>query len=367
MDKHLQEIEVEGFKSIKRLSLPMGKVNVLIGANGAGKTNFISLFNFLGELSRGRLKRYVEVEGGSERFFHFGSRQTPVMKLHVSVGLNEYFATFEPNFDKDSLIISDEYCRFEGSKKNYPLETRNGESGLSYITSKYGVPAYTKTYLEDCRVYHFHDTSNYAGFKKTQNLDADHYLESDAANVAPFLYNLKESDDEDYLKSYSQIIAAIQTIAPFFDDFYLEPVGSNGSETIRLRWLHKNFDNPFSANSLSDGTARFICMAILFLQPKTLRPSTIILDEPELGLHPAALVVLADVIKSVSEETQVICSTQSVTFANQFDVDDFIIVDQENGVSKFSKPNKSELEIWLEEFGVGDIWAKNLMGGRPKW
>lgn len=367
MDKHLQDIKISGFKSIDRLSLSMRKINILIGANGAGKTNFISLFNFLGNLSRGKLKSYVEVEGGAERFFHFGTRNTRKIKIHVSVGQNEYLATFEANVDKDSLIISDEYCKFEGSPKDFPLETRNGESGLAYVTGKYGVPAYTKAYLENCRVYHFHDTSNQATFKKTQFLDADHYLEADAANIAPLLYNLKQSSVEAYNKSYAQIISAIQSIAPFFHDFYLEPTGENGNQSIRLRWIHSNFDNPFSANSLSDGTARFICMAVLLLQPEELRPATIILDEPELGLHPAALVVLADIIKSVSKETQLICSTQSVTFANQFDVEDFVTVDAKNGVSTFTKPNKMELEVWLEEYGVGDIWAKNLIGGRPQW
>lgn len=367
MEKHLRKIEVSGFKSIERLSIPMGKINLLIGANGAGKTNFISLFNFLGNLSRGKLKRYIEIEGGAERFFHFGSRHTTKINLRVSVGKNEYNATFEANVDKDSLIISDEYCKFEGSKKDYPLESRNGESGLAYISKKYGVREYIKAYLEDCRVYHFHDTSNQASFKKTHPLDADHYLEGDAANVAPFLYNLKLNDNEDYQTSYRQIVEAVKSIAPFFHDFYLEPSGENGSKSVRLRWIHSNYDNPFSANTLSDGTARFICMAVLFLQPRELLPATIILDEPELGLHPAALVVLADIIKSTSNYTQVICSTQSVTFANQFEVKDFIVVDAKDGVSEFKKPEKAELFHWLDDFGMGDIWAKNLIGGRPQW
>lgn len=118
---------------------------------------------------------------------------------------------------------------------------------------------------------------------------------------------------------------------------------------------------------LSDGTARFICLAVLFLQPNSLRPDTIILNEPELGLHPAALNILADIIHATAKETQVICSTQSVAFSNLFAPEDFIVVDAEDGVSTFQRLEKESLNQWLEDYGMGDIWAKNLIGGRPKW
>ena len=138
-------------------------------------------------------------------------------------------------------------------------------------------------------------------------------------------------------------------------------------ENILLRWTHTQQENPFSANTLSDGTARFMCLVTLLLQPKATRPTTIILDEPELGLHPAALNVLADIIKSISKETQVICSTQSVTFANHFQPEDFIVVDAKDGVSSFHRLDKAPLQAWLEDYGMGDIWSKNLIGGRPAW
>lgn len=134
-----------------------------------------------------------------------------------------------------------------------------------------------------------------------------------------------------------------------------------------LKWIHKEHDTPFSANQLSDGTARFLCMATLFLQPESLRPKSIVLDEPELGLHPAALTELAEIVRLTSRTNQVICSTQSVTFANQFKADDFIVVDQNKGVSNFRRVDESELNDWLEEYRMGDIWMKNIIGGRPEW
>ena len=122
----------------------------------------------------------------------------------------------------------------------------------------------------------------------------------------------------------------------------------------------------FSAQTLSDGTARFICMATLFLQPKDFLPKTIVLDESELGLHPTALRVLAEMIKSVNDSVQIIIATQSITLANCFKPDDFIVVDYENGESKFNRINNQEsLEVWLENYQMGDIWDKNLIGARP--
>lgn len=367
--KNLKHIKVEGFKSIAKLDLPMENINILIGANGSGKSNLISLFTFLSYLSKGKLRNYIETEGGAERFFHFGTKHTSHMMFDLKVGMNGYHVEFSPNLDDDSLVFNKEYCTIETSSKIWRLEPRKGESGFirEKVSERGYVEKYTHEFLEKCRVYHFHDTGNQARFKKTNKLVNYHYLEKDAANIAPFLYHLKNSRMDRYRQSYQQIVSTIQTVAPFFHDFYLEPTGEDGDESILLRWTHTKHDAPFSANVLSDGTARFICLATLFLQPESHRPDTIILDEPELGLHPAALDVLADIIYATAKDTQVICSTQSVTFANLFAPEEFIVADAENGVSRFRRLEKESLDHWLEEYGMGDIWAKNLIGGRPAW
>lgn len=367
---NLRRIRVEGFKSIKQLDLPMRDINILIGANGAGKTNLISLFSFLGFLSQGKLQRYVKTEGGAETFFHFGTKNTERIKLDLEIGNNGYSVEFLPNLDDDSLVFDVESCRLVDSpgKSPWPLYPRRGESGLAAEDLR-GQPVkyYTKRYLDQCRVYHFDDTSSQAKFKKRFSLDNYYYLEEDAANIAPFLYDLRNGRHDEDQQSYKQIVCAVQSVAPFFQDFYLEPTGKRGDENILLRWMHTNYRSPFSANVLSNGTARFVCLATLLLQPADRRPRTVILDEPELGLHPAALCVLADIIRSVSEETQVICSTQSVVFANFFSPEDFVVTELKDGVSVFRRLEREQVERWLDEYGMGDIWSKNLVGGRPEW
>ncbi|MEQ1559774.1 MAG: AAA family ATPase [Methyloglobulus sp.] len=362
---HLHQIKLTGFKSIKKLDLKMNPINILIGANGSGKSNLISIFTFLRYLSEGKLQTYLEKQGFANTFFHFGSKTTPKIIIDIEVGNNGYHVEFVHGEANDSLVYSDEYCTYTGSNNLWSIKGKLGESGLipgSVADSDY-VRKYTREYMQKCRVYHFHDTSPTAGFKQAQKLSSSSFLASDASNLAPFLLLLRER----YKSSYQEIVSTIQTVAPFFHDFYLEPKGDKSDESLLLRWTHRDHDMPFSANQLSDGTARFVCLATLFLQPEWSRPSTIVLDEPELGLHPAALNVLADIIKSVSKTNQVICSTQSVAFANHFEPENFIVVDQKNGVSTFKRPDRTELEHWLEDYGMGDIWTKNLIGGRPEW
>lgn len=361
---YLGRIKIRGYKSIKALDLKMDNLNVLIGANGAGKSNFISLFTFLNHLSQGKLQTYVEQQGFANSFFHFGVKRTSNMHLALQFEKNGYHVTFMQNTENDSLIFSEEYCTYcETDEKKWVIKGRKGESGLLYgsETESWRIQKYTRQYLNGCRVFHFHDTSETAGFKQASDIGASDYLYKDASNIASFLYRLKN----DYPHSYRDIVDTIQTIAPFFHNFYLESRGQNGNSKVLLKWLHKKYDNPFSANQLSDGTARFICLITLLLQPAELRPNTIILDEPELGLHPAALEVLAETLKFTAKTTQIICSTQSVFFANMFNKDNFIVVDQVNGASEFRRLNDENLEHWLEDYGMGDIWAKNLIGGSP--
>lgn len=367
---HLERVAIKGFKSIKDMDLKMKPINIVIGANGSGKSNFISLFTFLRNLSEGKLRTYVEQNGFANTFFYFGSKVTNQIEIDIEVGFNGYHVKFAHGSNDDNLVFKGEFCTIVTSGKNFEIVGSKGESGLlpGAEAQSPAVRNYTRKYLEDCRVYHFHDTGPTASFKKASSLESVDYLQHDAGNLAAFLYFLKDSEEtNEFFKSYRDIVDAIKTVAPYFHDFYLEPRGNDGAKKVLLRWIHRDHDEPFSANQLSDGTARFICMATLLLQPQILRPKTIILDEPELGLHPAALEVLADIVKATAKENQVICSTQSVTFANQFNPEDFIVVDQEKGASTFKRVDGVALKDWLEDYSMGDIWSKNIIGGRPEW
>lgn len=362
---HLSHIKLTGYKSIERLDLEMGKINILIGANGSGKSNFLSVFSMLRAISQGKFQSYVQDHGGANNLLHFGAKKTDQIIIDIDVSANAYYVQLQHQNYDDQLIFKSEYCRFNNYSTKYGIKGKNGESGLyeGDADSKH-VRRYTRQYLDKCQIYHFHDTGRSAGFKQTVDLDANDYLYPDARNIASFLYKLKHEFND----NYNNIVSAVRAVAPFFHDFYLEPRGEKSTQSILLKWLHRESTEPFSAQQLSDGTARFICMATLFLQPKLYRPYTIILDEPELGLHPAALDILSDLIKAaIRDNAQVICSTQSAAFANHFEPGDFIVVDQIKEASIFQRLNTEQLSVWLDEYRMGDIWNKNLIGGRPAW
>ena len=364
----LDWITIDGFKSIKRVErLSLAPINVLIGPNGSGKSNFIGVFSFLHEIRAGRLKEYVIQSGGADRILHFGAKVTPKLKLHVSFGgkVNEYDITLIAT-DADGLSPTQEIC----------IEHRDGRPLTTTSLGGYGPEAWishrnthnlddefvdrVREYIDDWRVYHFHDTGATSPVKKTADVNDNHYLRHDGANLAAFLYYLSRKHGD----AYNLIRRTVQLVAPFFDDFRLEPQALNEAK-IRFEWRHLGSDAYFDASSLSDGSLRFIALATLLLQPDSLRPSVIFLDEPELGLHPYAITILASLVKQVSVETQVVLSTQSSLLLDHFQPEDVLVADRVQGATGFRRLEARKLERWLKDYSLGQLWRKNELGGRP--
>ena len=222
-----------------------------------------------------------------------------------------------------------------------------------------GVGHYIYESVSSWTVYHFHDTSPLSPMRRDQPLQDTGRFRHDASNIAPFLVGLKEEEPG----SYELIRDTVRLIAPFFDDFLLRPQTRGANEQVRLEWLQKGSDFPFQPNQLSDGTIRFTCLAICLLQPDP--PASVVIDEPELGLHPFAISMLADLIKSASERTQVIVSTQSPTLLDYFDPTQIIVVNRREGRSTFERLNPQALAGWMEEYSVGELWQKNVVQGGP--
>jgi len=185
------------------------------------------------------------------------------------------------------------------------------------------------------------------------------YLRPDGGNLAAFLYRLQEEEKG----SYELIRDTIRLIAPFFDDFRLRPKKRNGDEFVELEWQQKGSDFPFHSNQLSDGSMRFIALSTVLLQPKL--PATVVIDEPELGLHPCAISMLADLIKSAAERTQVIISTQSPILLDYFEPEEVVVVNRDKGRSTFKRLDAESLKEWLEDYSVGELWQKNVVQGGP--
>ncbi|HFA48053.1 MAG TPA: DUF2813 domain-containing protein [Bacteroidetes bacterium] len=358
----LNRIQIAGYKSIKRLDLPIQDLNVLIGANGAGKSNFIGFFRFIRNLVEERMQVFVAQKGGADKILYYGSKVTGALKVDIDISPNHYAFKLVPG-QGDRLFFEYEYCGFDTTYRYAEnINEKITESDLAaYSREKdYGAGKYVFDVLSKWRVYHFHDTSGSAKVKKTGKISDADYLREDASNLAAFLFRMRET----HPKHYQRIVKTVQLVIPFFQDFKLRPIYNN-PDNILLEWIDKHSDMPFSADDLSDGSLRFICLATLLLQPKL--PQLILLDEPELGLHPLAIAILAGLFKKASHRSQIIISTQSVNLINDFEPGHIVVVekDRETGESVFNRLDKDKLSYWIDEYSLGDLWEKNVIGGRP--
>jgi predicted ATPase len=363
----LDYITVKGFKSFAAIEkLPLRAINVVIGPNGSGKSNFIGVFSFLHAIREGMLQDYVPRAGGAEKILHFGSKNTSKIEIHISFQgeVNQYQIHLIPA-PGDQLSPTGEVVYF-WDKKNYPdrpysegLAPYNREAGISNPNCK-RIANYVRDHLQSWRLYHFHDTSAGSPMKKTASLNDNRFLRPDGSNLAAFLYFLREK----HPTSYELIRGTVQRVAPFFNDFQLEPVQLK-TDTILLEWQHKGSDMYFDASMFSDGTLRFIGLATLFLQPEEYRPSVILVDEPELGLHPYAITLLASLIKQASARTQVIVGTQSPLLLDHFQPEDVLVANRVHGNTQFTRLESTKLRSWLEDYSLGQLWEKNELAGRP--
>jgi predicted ATPase len=361
----LCHLVVEGFKSIRKLDLKLGPLNVMIGANGAGKSNLISLFQCINRIIDRKFQVYVPQSGGPDSLLHFGKKHTNRIYLKLDFGQNGYELSLIPTRE-NILVFTEEKCWFQGNDTAAPhfvdLGSGHKESNLPGEAQKIPDPIadHVLKKMKSWTIYHFHDTGESARMKGAGNINDNIRLNPDASNLAAFLYFLQET----HYRHYQNIVDTVRLAAPFLDDFILRPNPLN-KELIQLEWREKESDAYFNAHSLSDGTLRFICLAVLLMQPDL--PSTILLDEPELGLHPYAISLLAGLLQSAAARTQVIVATQSVTLVNQFTHEDIIVVDRENKQSVFRHVDKKVIEKWMEEYSIGDLWEKNILGGRPAY
>ncbi|NUN95500.1 MAG: AAA family ATPase [Candidatus Omnitrophica bacterium] len=366
----LKRIHLKGFRSIKEMDLELRPLNVLIGANGAGKSNLVAYFKMLNEMMGRRLQQFIANTGRAQANLHFGPKCTPQMEstleFEVKNGVDIYTMRLF-HAAGDTLFFAEETLAFlsdgwVGKPMTVSLgaghqETRIGDKAQEGDT----VAKVFRHILNHCRVFHFHDTSLTARVRQSCFVGDNRFLMSDAGNLAAMLYRWKTAP-EDY--AYQRIVRTIRQVAPFFDDFELEPEDPRKTD-ILLKWRHRESDSVFGPHQLSDGTLRVICLIALLLQPDDELPDLIVVDEPELGLHPYALHVIASLVQAAAQHAQVLISTQSSTFLDSFEPEHIIVVERQNEASVFARLGTDHLETWLEEYSLGEAWEKNVIGGGP--
>ena len=365
----LTSLRLAGWKSIRDAKIELRPLNILIGANGAGKSNLVSFFKLMTEMMEGRFQEHIGRTGGAESLLHYGSKRTHVIEANFRISAerreNSYYWIRLVPIAGNSLLFAAERV---GVSDDWTVESFHPLLGQGHresllnqaLDSEFPTAKYIRELLTHCQVFHFHDTSLLGPMRRDCLIDANRSLYADAANLPAMLYLYRER----YPTAYRRIVAAVKAVAPFFEDFVLEPLRLN-PRNIALHWRAKGSEYDLGPHQLSDGTLRAIALFTLLLQPDDDLPALIVLDEPELGLHPAALAVLADLLKSTARHSQLLIATQSTALIDHFEVDDIVTVNLRDGCSTFERLDPERLKDWLAEYALSELWERNVIGGGP--
>lgn len=366
LKRPLDSLTIVGFKSIRELrDFPLTQRNILIGANGAGKSNLVDFFRMLRALALDGLRAFVTQSGGGDAFFYEGPKVTREIYAILKFGEHGFRFHLQPTATNDVLVTvvapwlggNSWQIKHGGGHEAQITDWRDATSavppgGLSREAHVYAA-------ISSWIVYHFHDTSMTSPMRRDADVANHREFAADGGNLAPFLAHLRQQ----HPTRYQRIRETIQIVAPYFDDFLLEPRMLGPREVLRLEWRQKASTFPFQPWQLSDGTLRFIALTAALLQPDP--PATIVIDEPELGLHPVALRVLAALIHEVSAHTQIVVSTQSPQLVDHFEPGDLVVVQRQGGATTLERMNAADLGRWLEDYTLGDLMEKNVIETNP--
>lgn len=364
----IKSVSIEGFRSLAKIdNLELPQLTVLIGANGAGKSNLIRFFEMLGWMLRGpRFQGFIAHHGGGDDQLFFGARVTDrinaQIRIETQVGINDYRLGLVYSGAGDTLVIEDEAYRYSDTRRpgeapwiKLPGPTREPvilEYAATNKTAKIMVDL-----LQRCTTYQFHDTSSKAAIKQRQDCDDSAALRSDGANLAPVLFRLKQVEP----KRYAMIIRQINRVLPVFADFEFQPVAGK----ILLAWRSNQNEKIFGPHLTSDGSLRLFCLITLLNLPPGMLPDVMLFDEPELGLHPHAIELVAAMFKRVALTRQVFIATQSPYMVNCFELENLIVASAKDGATQLKKMPREEYQAWLDgEYMLSDIWLKDGIRGR---
>ncbi len=373
--KALTRIRVEGFRSLREVELRPGRVTVLIGPNGAGKSNLLSFLRMIPLLRTQSLGRFVGESGGASALLHYGPKATPQISLELEfsqqTGDNAYHARLGYAAG-DGFVFLDEVVRFRApgtsGAKSVSLGAGHFETRLDAAAQEDGnkTAGTLRWLLSRMNFFHFHDTSPTSALRQSAR-GADHrVLRSDGSNLAAFLYRLSSSEGEEERASWRRITALLRRVAPYVKSLDPEPLhrASPESGSIRLRWTDQR-DHVFDVSDLSDGTLRALALITALTQPPETLPVFVCIDEPELGLHPAAVAIFAELVRSVSPRCQVLLATQSPALLDHFTPEEVVVVEQRDGATALTRLDPIALETWLEDYRLSELYDKNILGGRP--
>ena len=367
VENRIESLHVKGFRSLADVQLDdIPNPMVLLGANGAGKSNVLLFFQLLRALAGRRLGEFVRRRGGADDQLFGGHQRTKRIEANVSsgtdLGSHTYAVTLEGTEVGDLSFVNEEFvpCATEDCEEPNCGPQSNHESNFVMMACSKGGDDRAKAVvdlLRDAIVYQFHDTSSASPIKTRWDAEDNHRLLEHGGNLAPILIHLRRND----LPKYEMICRHIRRALPEFDGFELDV--SYGK--TMLRWRTKTTKQTMGAHLTSDGSLRAFCLITLLNLPDELLPRVILLDEPELGLHPFAISLVSHMVKVMARERQVIVATQSPYFVDAFSLDEIVVLTMRDGETEAKRFADGDFSHWLDEHTTGQLWWMNLLGGYP--
>ncbi|MGI9212834.1 MAG: AAA family ATPase [Methylococcaceae bacterium] len=357
-------VTIEGFRSLKNIqNLDLPQLTVLIGANGAGKSTLIRFFEMLSWMLKARnLQEFVLRHGGGDDQFFMGARKTPrihaELSLETASGENDYRFDLAHISAGDSVMVMNEAYRYSAhgiptKAKWIEIEHVGKESSL--LEQKHKTAQTIVNLLRQCSTYQFHDTSSNAAIHNRWDVTESFRLRSDGGNLAAMLLDLRNTDR----KRYELIVKQIGRVLPAFKDFVLDEAAGK----VLLRWVGRQSDKVFGSHLTSDGSLRLFCLFTLLNLPPDRLPDVMFFDEPELGLHPHAITLVAEMFKRLSQRRQIFIATQSPYLVDCFELENIIVASAHEGATVLCNLPREQYQEWLDDdYQLSDIWLKQAVG-----
>ncbi len=370
----LNRIRVAGFRSLRKVELDLAPVTVLIGPNGSGKSNLLSVLRMIPLMRTQSLRRFVGEQGGASSLLHYGAGTTRELTVSLEFLNGDKTNAYSARLGYaagDSFVFLDEEASYSAPPKPFAAVSLGAGHAESRLSEGAKEPNATTVKAVDSLVsrlgfFHFHDTSPTSPLRQNSRQADDRYLRSDGSNLASFLYRLRWSEADGTRQAWNLISGLVQRVAPYIKEIVPDLVNAQKGEAsaVRLYWLDER-DHRFDAHDLSDGTLRAIALITALCQPSANRPSFVTIDEPELGLHPAAVSLFVSMVRSISPQCQVLIATQSPALLDEFEPEEIVVVERAGGETQFKRLVPNELSAWLEDYSLSELYDKNILGGRP--
>ena len=377
----INRIKINGFRRLKEVDLPVRPFMVLVGANGVGKTSMLDAFTLLSASASGNLNSVLSQFGGIANLLTRGKSDEISFLVDMTVPghqpleydlrlapmasgysitrevLSQMRGRPEPFKHIDSSDKDIRYYQIDEERLVRPSWAHNPqETSLYQVPKMFRQPEEMRRILATTTQYHVLDVGPRAPVKLPQPMKPATLPGADGEDLVPYLYYLRESGRN----RFDSIIDALRVAFPDLEELNFPPVAAG---MLAMTWKDKNFKKPIYMNELSEGTLRFLWLVSLLQSPDLSTITTI--DEPEVSLHPELLSLLSDLMREAAKRTQVIIATHSDRFSRFLKPEEVVVMDiDEDGCATSTWANSLDIEKWLSEYSLDEVWRMGRMGGR---